>query len=293
MKTAIVVLHWKDVNRTKKLISKLLDWSEVKPTIFLVQNESTQDSFPDLYHNAIVKIYSKQNLGYGGGNNLGLQAAIKANYDYSILLNTDAHIEEIEAKKLLKQINAQPNIFSIGPKLIEYNEGDSITYIGGRNIAKHMNTRIRLDEVELNEQPCFEVDYTIGAILVLNHHYLKQTGLFDCDYFFSGEVADLCYRAKQLNGQSITLLTSTGHHYTESNQLRRTLYHYYSLRNRFIFIRKHPKEKQYLRKWNIIVFKEMIHGIITFNTEKIKTIGYTIIDILLKRKGNRNKIFIQ
>ena len=68
---------------------------------------------------------------------------------------------------------------------------------------------------------------------------LARVGLFDEDYFFSGEMADLCERLRADGGTCAVLTSVTAEHDTaRAGEQRSTLYAYYSLRNRFLFIRK-------------------------------------------------------
>jgi len=225
--------------------------------------------------------------------NIGIQASLELGLDYTLLLNTDAHIEESEVKKLLEHIQQNNTIFSIGPALTEFTDSTKHQYIGGRNIAENISTRIKLNEQSTTDKISLNVDYVIGAIILLRNKYIDTIGLFDRDYFFSGEVADLCYRAKQLGYKNTTLLAAKGTHHTEKNPLRNNLYKYYSLRNRFLFIRKYKLDNKHLYFWYKLIIKETIHSIITFDKEKLMTMTLTLFDVLKRKKGNRNKLFIK
>jgi len=292
MKLGIVILHWRNVEQTRELLDKLQTWDKLKPTILLVQNEATKDAFPDITESNIIKSYSKENLGFGGGCNLGIKASMNQNLDCTLLLNTDAEIAEEELEKLVNHLKANPNIFSIGPKLIESANGKEHIYVGGRNIAKNMATRLQLNEIGENDGKSVVVDYTIGAIILLNNAHLDEVGLFDMDYFFSGEVADLCHRAQSKGFEVVTLLEATGYHRTESSDLRESMYKYYSLRNRFLFIRKHNLSSAYRNKWYKLVFKEFLHGIWIRDKVKARTMFYTLWDVTTGKMGNRNDLFL-
>ena len=74
----------------------------------------------------------------------------------------------------------------------------------------------------------------------------EQIGLLDEEFFFSGEIADFCKRAR--NGGHrvcVDLEVEARHDASDTPQTRReTLYVYYSLRNRFLYAKKHyPLEK--------------------------------------------------
>jgi len=288
----IVILHWRDYERTLQLLQKLLEWRQINSTIFLVQNETETDAFEELNPDNMYKLFSKENTGFGGGNNIGIQASIEKELDFTLLLNTDAYIEEKELQKMIEYLEKNADVFSVGPTLIEYSAVGAKTYIGGKNIAAFSNTRIEAPEkMSLKTQEAQEVFYTIGAIMLLNNQHFAQVGFFDTSYFFSGEAADLCYRASKAGLKNKTVLTAIGEHFTEDSAARQTLYKYYSLRNRFLFIRKHDLVQSFAFKWWKILIKELVHSIIYFDTKQIRTNLICLYDVLRRTEGNQNHKF--
>lgn len=287
----IVILHWRNYEETFQLLQKLLKWKQGNFTIFLVQNETEEDAFEDLNPPNMYKLFSKENTGFGGGNNIGIHASIEQKLDFTLLLNTDAYIDEKELQKMIVYLEKNTDVFSVGPKLIEYANGSAKTYIGGKNIAAFSNTRMEAKEAKLKTAETQDVFYTIGAIMLLNNQHFAQVGVFDTSYFFSGEAADLCYRASKIGLKNKTVLNAVGEHFTEDSTARQTLYKYYSLRNRFLFIRKHNLVRSFAFKWWKILIKELLHSIIYFDTKQIRTNLICMYDVLLRTEGNQNHKF--
>jgi len=288
----IVILHWRDYEQTFQLLQKLLKWSQINFTLFLVQNETEEDAFEELNPVNMCKLFSKENTGFGGGNNIGIRASLEKELDFTLLLNTDAYIEEKELQKMILYLEKNADVFSTGPKLIEYAGGSAKTYVGGKNIAAFSNTRIEAKEkADLKEEASQEVFYTIGAIMLLNNQHFAKVGLFDTSYFFSGEAADLCYRASKMGLKNKTISNAIGEHFTEDSAARQTLYKYYSLRNRFLFIRKHNLVRSFAFKWWKVLIKELVHSIIYFDTKQIRTNLICMYDVLLRTEGNQNHKF--
>jgi GT2 family glycosyltransferase len=122
-----------------------------------------------------------------------------------------------------------------------------------------------------------------------------MAGLFDETYFFSGEMADLCRRAK-LNGYLCAVcLTVRAKHQTHcASSLRDTLYVYYNLRNRFYYVRKfYPRLKVVLiLGW---MFCGLLMGILAASQRrfsKARAVGLALQDGLAGRFGNGNEKFI-
>jgi GT2 family glycosyltransferase len=68
---------------------------------------------------------------------------------------------------------------------------------------------------------------------------LRKVGLLDEDYFFNTEVADHCHRAREAGYCTmVDRGARADHNLDRSASLRSTLYTYYIIRNRFVFVRK-------------------------------------------------------
>lgn len=291
MHIKIVIVFWQDRAQTLQLVEAIYKWQVVSFELVLVQNECLEDTFAELTQKNLHKIIVPQNLGFGGAVNLGLHLQTNQPTAYTLLLNTDAFIEEAELLKLLQFFNEQNNTFTIAPKLVESNNSKSKTYIGGCNIAQNVNTRI-LQNASFKNKTYTKVDYNIGAVLLINNHLINEVGYLDEAYFFSGEIADWCYRAQQKGFNNICYLNAVANHTIGESKLRASLYKYYNFRNRFLFIKKYPLYKNELSKWYFRMFRELIYGFVTFNFVTVKTMFITITDVFAKTTGNQNHNFL-
>ncbi len=87
--------------------------AEFRPHLYVVDNELTEVSWriltPALA--SASPTCSPLNLGYAGGNNLGIRRAL-ATHRYILLLNSDVDISEAAAIRLLERVEANPQISS-------------------------------------------------------------------------------------------------------------------------------------------------------------------------------------
>ena len=65
---------------------------------------------------------SQANLGYAGGNNLGIARALHSGAPFVLLINNDAAIEETDMIRLIDRLQENPRIAIIGPVLHERRE---------------------------------------------------------------------------------------------------------------------------------------------------------------------------
>ena len=290
MKLAIVVLCWRNRAEAFALIEGLMRWQRLSPTVILVENEAESPSFGGV--GGLVNLVSPENKGFGGGCNIGIQEAIRLGMHQVLLLNTDAEIQEQELEKLLSAMAADERVFSVGPKLEEGGDGKTKVYAGGKNIAWHINTRRTLEEIG-DVTGIVDSDYTPGAIALFDLRKIGQVGLLDETYFFSGEVADWCYRAAKAGFGSKTVLGATGYHRAKETKLRRGMYIYYNFRNRFLFIRKHRLGWQPRAFWYKTILRELAFFLVKGNWIGARAVSLALFHILIHRYSNQNSYFVE
>lgn len=256
MTLAVVLLNWNAAERTLAVVRSLQDWTRIKPTIYVVDNASTDEDKATLSRGitSVHLLVNETNRGFAGGNNVALRAILSRHHDAVLLLNNDAELKERDAVVLLDHLAQNPAVAAVGPLLLDHAEARSCT-AGGRNIAWHAHTHCRrsLISPRLQQAPAarLPVDYIPGTAILIRTSLFRELGLLDENYFFSGEVADFCLRAQRAGYRCCVAANAQAIHGPDHDTpLRRTLYLYYSLRNRFLLIRKfYPNTQRGLFAW--------------------------------------------
>jgi GT2 family glycosyltransferase len=282
---AVIMLSWNDSTNTGIAIDRLLPQLPANSAIWVVDNGSEIPFSNE--HPAVKIIFSPDNLGFAGGNNLGIRAALEQHPQYILLLNTDAWFEDMGLDKLVADMSVNKDVHISGPLI----EEEGVSYFGGRDPGLFLNTRLR-SFPEAREKNY----YLPGTALILRNEVFHATGLLDEEYFFSGEVADLCARAAtagmniELNPR-VRIVHNTSH---QQSSLRETLYLYYNIRNRFLFIRKHHESKQSILfvRWTYNGFRLMTGALLRGNYKKARAVFWALHDGLFAIFGNRNDRFI-
>ena len=296
MDLAVILLNWRDEQRTLKCARAVLDWQELRPQLFVVDNESTAATSGILAAAlpAGSLICSAANLGYGGGNNLGLKRALAASLDYTLLLNTDADISQAAVNRLLATLEAQPRISIVSP-VIQEEDDSSICIVGSRDIAWHSRTRTVVSGAALktfNDYPIHEVDFVSGTAILVRTSLWNEIGLLDEEYFFSGEVADFCKRTRD-RGHAIAVdLEAEARH--DSGQTpahrRETLYVYYGLRNRFLYVKRHHARAKagYFAYWTIYGAIAVARALLQGKRAKAHALVLALMHAYRGRYGDQN-----
>ena len=124
MKVGVIILAWNSEKRILDCLNSLNSYCDDFNT-YVVDNDSKDNtvqiikkSFPN-----INLILSNSNLGFSGGNNLGFTQAINDGCDYVVLLNDDVIILEDFISPLVRKMENDKTIGSIGPCFLNFRKG--------------------------------------------------------------------------------------------------------------------------------------------------------------------------
>ena len=120
LEVAIIVLNWNNAPDALECLRSLeqLDYTGYRAVV--VDNGSANDSvatiaaaYPD-----VTILEAGENLGYTGGNNLGLEYALNNDCDYVWLLNDDVTVAPDSLSALVSAALAEPRAGFLGPKVL-------------------------------------------------------------------------------------------------------------------------------------------------------------------------------
>jgi GT2 family glycosyltransferase len=301
MSLAVVIVNWRSEALALRQAAQIRAWSELGPELFVVDNESTEASKAALA-GALLQgglISNEENLGYGGGNNCGIGRALAGNAQYVLLLNNDTEVSEKTIVHLIERLELNPDIHVIGPAIQELRDDGEHWYGGGNDIARNVSTRIGIaprDRGSLSGDPPRPVDYVPGAVFIARREVFERVGLFDESFFFGGETADLCKRARdQGYGVFVDLAVSAQHDARQrSSHMRETLYAYYSLRNRMLYVRKHYPDEQtrLFAYWTAVCIAECGRALLRGRLDRARAVFLALAHGYANRSGNQNASFL-
>jgi GT2 family glycosyltransferase len=238
MALGVIILNWNAAGETIRCARAVQSWQDIELTVWVVDNGSTDGSVSIITDHlpGARLICNAQNLGFGGGNNEGIAQALASGDAPILLINNDASITEADVNRLLTTLRNDRSLGFVGPLLYDTGEQPRLRAAGGRDIATHLDTHHRRLPCQ---GPVCQVRYVPGTVTVIRADVFRSIGLFDPAYFFSGEMADLCERARRRGFLSAVDSRARAYHARhDPSNLRATLYVYYALRNRFLFIHK-------------------------------------------------------
>lgn len=262
-KVAIVVLTINSLKMVKEELSNIskLDTKGLDVLCVVVDNGSTDGTEKELKNFTLKNITCKyiqtgKNLGFAGGNNIGIKYALGNNSDYILVLNDDMILPNDLLIKLVKFMNENPNVGIVSPKIYfakghefhrdrysDSQKGKVIWYAGGVIDWKNIYTTHRgVDEVDKGQYNSkTETDLASGSCMMIRRDVFEKVGYIDEDFYLYWEDADLSQRAKKAGFKiyynPITSVwhkvsASAGGSGSKSND-------YFLIRNRYYFAMKY------------------------------------------------------
>ncbi len=253
MKVCIIVLDYNSGKYIDACLRSLQKINYSDYTVVVVDSGSTDGSLEKIKKDypQFRTIGSDLNVGYAGGNNLGLKYAIENNFDAAWIVNPDVTVDRDALAELVKLATSQDKIAVIGSKVyfqkgFEFHKdrytkkdlGKVIWFAGGRMDWENVYAvHVGMDEVDHGQyDQSGEVDLLTGASMLVKTEALKQVGLIDEKYFLYYEENDLCQKIKQA-GWSLWYCPESvvWHANAQATIAGSNLVDYYTTRNRLMF----------------------------------------------------------
>jgi GT2 family glycosyltransferase len=210
--------------------------------VILIDNGSREDhgsSFEKAYP-GLIYLRSEENLGFAGGNNLGIEVA---KGEFLLLLNNDTEISANLISELSSELRNNQDIGMVSPLIIYYDAPDRIQYAGftamnyrtGRNNGIG-NMEINTGQYDLDSR---ETGYCHGAAMMCRRKDVEAIGRMDELFFLYYEELDWCEKFKRA-GKKIWFTGKTHILHKESISVGKasSIKTYFMTRNRMLFIRR-------------------------------------------------------
>jgi len=242
----VIVLTWNSVADAAACLAALRDSAYPNCRVLVVDNgsddgtpESVATHFPEFQ---LVRL--SRNIGYVGGNNVGLRRAVAGGADYVLLLNDDAFVTPDAIGKLVTAAESDPRLGMVGPAIVSCRDTSAV-YLGGRiDWSNGDGLAIPAGEVApaLSVQ---RVDFVPGCALLARVDVVRHIGLLDPIYFAYYEDVDWSLRCQAVGyhcavvpGARVFHRNTVDVHHTDAVPSL-----YYPRRNQILFIRKRVRER--------------------------------------------------
>lgn len=210
--------------------------------VILIDNGSNEDcekEFEKIYPE-LIYIRSEKNLGFAGGNNLGIRVA---KGDFLLLLNNDTEITANLIPELSAELENNHEIGMVSPLLLYYDQPEIIQYAGFTPMNYLTCRNHGIGSMDTNrgqyDQVSRETGFCHGAAMMCRREDLKTVGLMEEQFFLYYEELDWCEKFKRA-GKKIWFTGRTHVFHKESMSVGKEsmIKTYFMTRNRMLYIRR-------------------------------------------------------
>ena len=233
-----VVLNHREATDTLRCLGALGKMRYRPLTRLVVDNDSGPGEVAWLRSAGATVVESGGNLGYAGGNNVGIRRALEAGAEAVWIVNPDAYVERGSLRRLVKVLR-HPEVGIVGPRILEaesatpkiQSDGGRIVWeAGGRSELIGRGTAPgRVREMRF-------VDFVPGAAMLVRRKVFEDVGLLPEEWFLYFEETDFCVRAAKA-GWKVAVETGARavHRFASPEGLPAETLVYYFVRNRLLF----------------------------------------------------------
>jgi len=185
-------------------LNHIATWAQSagKPYVLLSRTEAETGGAP-ADDSPLVLIQTGANLGFAGGNNVGLRYCLaKGGFDYVWVLNNDTVVAPDALHHLVARMQQDKAVGMCGSKLIFYHQRDRVQAYGGSAFDATRGVVVPIGQFAHVDTACDVVAveaktaYVVGASMLVSTPFLKSVGLMSEDYFLYFEEIDWAFRAR-------------------------------------------------------------------------------------------------
>jgi GT2 family glycosyltransferase len=280
-KVSIITVNFNQPKVTEELLGSIPKTSE-NIEVIVIDNGSNTDlstewqvNYPD-----VKFIRSELNLGFAGGNNLGIR---NATGDYLFFVNNDTEFGPDLMKNLVDVLDVNPLIGMISPKIKYYSDKSLIQYAGytPMNYYTARNSCIGLRETDNGQYDHITAPtaYCHGAAMMIRKEAIEQAGLMNENFFLYYEEVDWCENIKR-DGYQAWVCTEAVIYHKESVSVgkKSKLKEYFMNRNRILFIRRNAPAFNKIVFYPYFILLVVPRNVLYY----IKNKNYNFIPVLFK-----------
>ena len=187
---SIITINYNGLEDTCALIESI-PFND-KMEVIVVDNASKNDegSIIQKRFPYVKVVQSEKNLGFAGGNNLGIKAA---HGKYLFIINNDTVFKDFNVQALVKRLNSSPQIAIVCPKIRFAWGNNPIQYAGYTSLSKMTvrNQAIGFSEEDNGQyETAHPTPYAHGAAMLIKREAIDKVGLMPKCYFLYYEELD-------------------------------------------------------------------------------------------------------
>lgn len=237
---AVIVCNFNKRNYVLDCIDSILQQAVNNFDVFVVDNASTDGSAAAIkgkFADSVRLIENPINTGGSGGFNAGMQAALKGNYRYLVLVDNDIKMDRFAIDHLYRYMESHSDAAMAGALVFKMDQPDTIMAFGSE-----------LDPVKYEYRDCYrdcidekllpevnECDYVPACTVMVRRNVVDTIGLMDERNFLYWDDIDWATRMKRAGYKVVAVKSSKVWHKGGGVMPNNTAPVYYFIRNNIKF----------------------------------------------------------
>jgi GT2 family glycosyltransferase len=255
-KVGVVVLNWNGREDTLKCLESLGRVEYPNWDILVVDNGSEDGSVGAIRERypAVTVIEAGSNLGFAGGNNLGIEEALRRGADFVFILNNDTVVAPDILGELVAAAQTDPRAGALAAKVYYMDDPARIWYAGAcwndmTAAFGHVGQGMLDDGAQL--ESIAETAYTCGCAMFIRRSAIETVGAFASEFFLLFEETDWCFRARAAGFRCLLAPGARVWHRVSASFGGQggALYEYFWVRNRLLWAERHASVGQWIAVW--------------------------------------------
>lgn len=267
----LIMLNWNGKQHLEYSIPSVLGTDYPNYQLVVVDNSSKDGSatFVEKNYPQVKLIVNRRNLGWAGGNNVGIEYALERGAEWLVLINNDILIDPRWLRDAVKAAQSDAEIGLVGFDVFgEYVKSPREEFYAAQKEYEHLAFR--------------DTDVIVGCALMVRKDVFRQIGLIDEVYFIYGEEDDFEFRARSAGYRMIRTNVPLWHYsegWAGTMPLRSA---YLSMRN---WLRLYIKTKNY-GIWDVLLWTKFVFYLSCWPFRKINRNNAT------ERRARPSNIFV-
>jgi len=268
---SIITVNYDHPEVTLALLASLRKVTYPNIEIIVVDNASPNDnpailksSYPEINF-----IQSPENLGFAGGNNLGVR---KSRGEYLLFINNDTEVEPDFLEPLVAKCKSDAKIGAVSPKIKFYDHPDTIQFCGQAPMNNYTMRSHGIGHGVIDKGQ-FEKDslthFVHGAAMMVPRSVIEEVGLMTECYFLYYEELDWCARIKRAGYQLWYVHNSSILHKESISTGKLSPFKtYYMNRSRLLYLRRNVKGVTFFVAMMYQIFVAIPKNLVAFLLKK-------------------------
>lgn len=287
IEVSVITINYNGLEDTCALI-ETIPFNENMEVIVVDNASKNQEADLIAQRYPLVKVIkSERNLGFAGGNNLGIQAAQGR---YLFLINNDTIFKEFNIQALIDRLESRPDIGIVCPKIRFAWDNNPIQFAGYSKLSR---ITVRNYAIGFNEEDHGQYDtahptpYAHGAAMFIKREAIKKAGLMPECYFLYYEEIDWSMMFTRAGYQiwydpQCTIF----HKESQTTGQHSPLRTYYLTRNRLMLVQRNPlefnKSLAYIYLIVIVTLRDMLKYTLSTRFDLLRATLHGLWDFIFK-----------